>query len=131
MQVWIGEVRYRLAAGAVLALVVQPVHASCGDYLAMGAHSKATEAGNLQMPTDPARPTVPCTGPSCSGGVPSSPIAPVPSDRTLLEEWGDMVRLPGLQEVELGWWLKDASLLAPVGRIDSIYHPPRRISSVS
>jgi hypothetical protein len=148
MRFLLSRQQVRLGIGAILLLLIQgllaprPAWAGCNhlvrsnvqkfgafadlDALITGGVSTGIESdpvGDAAARPKPSRP-LPCSGPSCSGRVPS-PVSTAVVGAVDLDQWGvlsdslDIARPPGTAE-----WA-DESLLDLPGNPSRIFHPPR------
>jgi hypothetical protein len=129
--------------GLFLAFVVMmlcapsSVRASCGDYLTSAVHIHSlASTGALPQSVGEHKPSMPgdhfpCSGPTCSQRE-NHPLS-VPGARVSvsMDEWGSVVLARVIGGLDRGSWLFFPASTLPVGHFDSVFHPPRRTSSVS
>jgi len=121
-----------LGAGTLLALLVAAAvapgsaRAACGDHAQFRPPGGAEPAQPPAKPGIPASPAIPCHGPNCSGGDPTTPPMPLPSPAPTGEErWGEPLLPEAAPAAGLAERLTCSPSRRPIRRAAAVFHPPR------
>lgn len=134
----------RRFAGVALALLAgmllapSAARGQCGHYVLFGsktsnngipnASQDAPEAVPLTVPAHPSVPPgnhTPCSGPMCSRGSDSLPLAPISPSHVTGNQWGCLTTLATAIESEPATLFWDEKRADPRRHLSIIYHPPR------
>jgi hypothetical protein len=124
-------------AGLSLALAVcvcgftRRAHAGCGDYVVLGTANQHVSSPSAPLPLQrndslPIKQKVPCSGPNCSRGDDTLPLAPFTVVSPAVEEWGSFSAALVMADAERHSWLTELPLLLPDRCSSPLERPPRR-----